>query len=196
MTPARLLAITAVAVLGVAACGDDEEPAASFEVDPATDESSDQLESSALSEADQELADAIAADLAANDEAGFADVFDTQCMAEGTVAALGGADAIESEYGVTPEAVGAIGDTELSADDARAVAAAYGECGDFVELFVRTFAADGFPEDQARCLLDGVDDDLFEQLIAAGFSATGESAAQDALTSILNERAASCTTEA
>ncbi|MEM9041203.1 MAG: hypothetical protein AAGD33_15000 [Actinomycetota bacterium] len=175
---------------------DDIDPPASDEP-PADDpdpESETPPSSGSLNAADQALADAIAADLSAedDDDLGFSEVFDTQCMAEGTVLALGGAEAIEAEYGVTSETVGQIDDTPLSEEDARAVASAYGECGDFVELFVRSFSADGFTEEQSRCLLDGVGNERFEDFIAANFAETDAGAAQDALFSVIIANAPGC----
>ena len=199
------LSLAVVAALAITACGSDDDDDAGGTASDTADGadssggggvgSGDDPSSGPLSAADQALADAIAADLdadAEDDGLGFSDVFDTQCMAEGTVAALGGAEAIEAEYGVTAEDVGAIEDTELSDEDARAVARAYGRCGDFVELFVLSFEAQGIATDDARCLLDGISDEQFEDFVAANFSAADEDAAGAELFDTIFASASDC----
>ena len=170
--------LVTTAALVLAACGSDDDAGGS---------------TAGLSDADRELAAAITADLLADDEDGFADSFDTECMGVETVRALGGAAAIESKYGITVANVDQTDETPLDETDAEKVADGYAKCGDFTELFVQGFVADGTAtQEQAECLLADVSDDLIKGSIVESFRNIEEGEASGQLFAAIFGRVEEC----
>lgn len=122
-----------------------------------------------LSEADQELADALTAKFDADDDAGFGEVFDTGCMGRGVVVALGGADAIEADYGITVDNVADVDDTPLDQADAEAVVDAYRSCGDFREVLTLGFTESGVPPELAACVAEALADETITASLVENF---------------------------
>ena len=172
----RFSAVLAVSALALAACGSDSDSGGGS--------------SAELSGADQELADAIAANLVEDDD-GFAEAFDVDCIASGTVSALGGADRIESEYGVTaanPDTE----DVDLSADDASKVAAAYASCGDLKDALIVGFATDGVTTEQAECVLADISSDDVQAFFEESLQGNEEGPAGEKIFNALFENFESC----
>ncbi|MEL6892705.1 MAG: hypothetical protein AAFP84_13990 [Actinomycetota bacterium] len=146
------LASVAVVALVLAACGGSDDADGS---------------GGGLSAEDRALADAISADLVDGDEDGFAAVFDTDCMGEQMVRALGGAAAIERDYGVTADNIGDVEDRDFTEDDAQKIAEGYVACGSMKELFTLAFVQEGgVTQEQADCLVADIEESAFEAAIA------------------------------
>jgi len=172
----RFSAVLAVAALALAACGSDSDSGGG---------------SVELSGADQELADALSADIVADDD-GLADAFDPDCLAAGTVSVLGGADRIASEYGVTVDNPSTDG-VDLSADDAAKVAASYADCGDLKQAFAVGFTSDGdMTTEQAECVLEDISSDEIQDMLEETFQGNDEGPASDALFEKMFEKFATC----
>lgn len=119
-----------------------------------------------LSEADAELASALEAAWA---EDGDFEGVALDCVSQGFVTGMGGAEAAEG-YGVTVENIGdaEFEETPLSESDARGAVDAMWECDGFEGAF---FAQIGPPldADQQSCLADNVDDDPLKSLLTSSF---------------------------
>ena len=218
----RSAALVAVASLAAAGCsGDDSSDDAaadgavaetsSVSADATTDTAADTAADTTVAEgtgssggsADAELADAIAASLAADDAAAtdiaFGSVFDTECMGTESVAALGGAERAESEYGITAAAVSADGDllegVALSESDAVALVGAYGSCGDFRELLTLGFTSSGATPEQADCVVSALPDDIVERSLVEDFQQIEDGPANAEFDAALATAAQSCLAE-
>ncbi|MEM1333657.1 MAG: hypothetical protein AAGG08_09385, partial [Actinomycetota bacterium] len=161
-----------VAIVALAACGSDSDGGTS------------------LSGADQELADAISAEIAAEED-GIGTVLDPDCLGTNTVAAIGGADGAAA-YGLTVDTP----DTEdvvLSAEDAEAVAAAYADCGDLKDAFVSGMTADdSMTAEQADCLFEDFGSDDIQAVFAESLQGVEDGPANDRLFEALFGRAEEC----
>lgn len=172
----RRAAVLAISALALAACGSDSDGGGS---------------SAELSGADQELADAIAVELASDDD-GFDEAFDVECIAAGTVSSLGGADRIASEYGVTADSPDTDG-VDLSPDDAAKVAAAYADCNDLKAAFAVGLTADGeLTAEQADCVLADVSSDDVQSFFEESLQGIEDGPASDAMFEAMFEKFVSC----
>lgn len=131
-----------------------------------------------VSSADQELIDAIAADM--NSEGDVPPGVDSECMAAAIVTGLGGAETIESEYGLTVADVGsgntdALDAVQLPADDARGLADGMLDCG-LGEVMLQGMTGEGMSEDDASCLLENLDQDIIRDIMAVEFMEDGDAA--------------------
>lgn len=172
----RITSIAAVSALVVlTACGSDGDSSGG---------------GASLSGADQELADAIAANLEAEED-GIATVLDSNCLATETVAAIGGA-AGAAEYGITVDTP----DTEdvvLPAADAEKIAAAYAECGDLKEAFLAGMTSDGsMTAEQADCLFTDFGADDIEGVFAESLQGIEDGPAGNRLFEALFGRSEEC----
>lgn len=138
------VSLVAGAALVLAACGGSDGGSGSAE----------------LNEADLALAAAVTADLAADDEEGFGEVFDIECMGREMVTALGGAAAAEEKYGFTAATASDMEDVPMEQSDAEKVIDGYSKCGDFGELLSSSFTAFGTSEADAKCVVDALPDGL------------------------------------
>lgn len=134
---------------------------------------------------DQALIDAVAASI--GDDVDMPPGVDVDCMAAAMVNGLGGAEGLESNYGITLEQIEGGADfdqdLELSRDDAMSLTDDMWEC-DLDEAMVAEIAAD-MDEDSARCLVGELDQDLLKTMMAAelmndadGAAATAEAESQ------------------
>lgn len=116
--------------------------------------------------ADQEYIDAAAASLRA--EGDMPEGVDIECMAEAMVNGLGGAEGLESDYGITLEMVQNDSDfgsdLELSRDVATSLTSEMWKC-DLQEAMVAEMAAD-MDEDAARCLVSELDQGMLQDMMA------------------------------
>ncbi len=153
----RWLAAVAVASLVAAACGGDDDS-----LSP-----EDEALIEALTEDNQDLTD---------------EGIDGRCVAEGMVAALGGADAAEATYGITPDLVrndgDALGDVELSRSDAEELVDSLFACDEDGRFIAVSFAEGAnLPDDEAACIADEIPVDAFKQSLVGGFVGGSEGAA-------------------
>jgi hypothetical protein len=175
------MSIVAAAALVMAACGSDDDGGSA---------------GGELSGADQELAEAISAELVANDTDGFAEVFDTDCMGQEVVKVLGGAEGAEADFGVTVDNVGDVNDREFEPEDAERVVGAYSSCGSIKELFTVAFTADGeFTDEQASCMVEDISDEQFESALAEDLGGVENGPAQSAVFDGLLSSAVDCGVE-
>ena len=118
---------------------------------------------------DQEVIDAVAAQIRSDDDMPVE--VDANCVASAMVAGMGGAQAMEENYGLTAETI-ADGqdpdDVELSVDAARGLDDEALECG-LNSLIVGEMAGDGISAEDASCLIDNLDQDALRDLFAAEF---------------------------
>lgn len=141
-SPRSPLAVAATVALILSACGGSDEG------------------SGELNEADLALAAAITADLQADDEDGFGEVFDVTCMGTEMVRGLGGAAAADEKYGFNVDTVSDMDDKPMQQADAEKVVAGYQKCGDFGDLLVASFTAFGASEDEAKCVVDAIPEQM------------------------------------
>lgn len=129
---------------------------------------------------DQELIDAVAASMRA--EGDVPDGVDVECMAAAMVNGLGGAQGLESDFGITLEKVEAGGDfgddLELSREAATSLTNDMWEC-DLQEAMVAEMAAD-IDEESARCLVNELDQDILRNMMAAELMNPTDAAAVEA----------------
>ena len=122
------------------------------------------------SAADQEVIDAVAAQIVADGD--MPAEVDINCMASALVDGLGGTKVMADSYGLTAASITAgqdPGDVVLSVDDARSVADDAMDCG-MGAVMVAQFTADGaMSEDDASCLFDKLDKDAIRDMLAAEF---------------------------
>lgn len=123
--------------------------------------------SDGLSEADAELAGSLATEWSEGGE--FPESVDEQCLAEGFVEGVGGADGA-AEVGLT---TANIGDADfeaqpLSEESARAVSANMFACDGFETALLSEMGPE-VTDEQASCLAEQVDDSSLESLIASTF---------------------------
>lgn len=134
------------------------------------------------SEADQALIDAMAAEFDSEPPPGDFD-YDTKCMAEKIVGELGGADTVESKYGVTAAQIRSgteIGDLNLDEATALSLTDKIWGCADFGELMMAGLAGEGMSDDDASCLLDIIGEEPIKQIFAAEFMGEAGAALEDA----------------
>lgn len=145
--PKRLFAGLLVTALLLAACGGGDETSAE----------------------DQEFIDAMTATF--SEEGEVPDGVDTTCVAEAFVSALGGANAIESNYGITAADAGAdsFDEVPLSEPDARGVVDGMWKCDGFEDSLYADLAGSGLSEDDAKCLQENIDDGPLKTLMASSF---------------------------
>lgn len=169
------LSFLAAAALVLAACGASDGGSGSAE----------------LNEADLALAAAVTADLATDDEDGFGQVFDIECMGREMVAALGGAAAAEEKYGFTAATASDMEDVPMEQADAERVVDGYSKCGDFDELLATSFTAFGTLEADAKCVVDSLPDGLLrDSVVGQLVDPTGQ--VESPLDSALVEAAITC----
>ena len=144
---------------------------------------------------DQALIDALAASINAEGDDTFEGIeLDEQCAAKSLVDAVGGAEAAESEYGITVESVesDAEFDPILSQEHAEAFVDGFWECGDMMGAMTAGMAEDGaMSEEDAACLTENLDPDVFKTALAAEFmgpegDALMDSAVDDSFTAIFD----------
>jgi len=143
------------------------------------------------SEEDQELIDAVAAQF--ESEGDVPPGVDTNCMAAAMVNGLGGAENIESEYGLTVADVGsgntdALDAVELPADEARSLASGMLDCGLGEVMIESMTAGSGLSEEDAGCLLGALDEDIIRDIMASEFMSDADAAtiAQEAQTELFS----------
>lgn len=120
-----------------------------------------------LSGADAELAEALAASWV--EDAEFPPGVPVDCVAEGFVSGIGGADGAEG-YGITTANI-ADADfdvTPLNEEDARAASTNMFGCDGF-EAALLSEMGPGVTDEQATCLADNIDDGPLTALIATTF---------------------------
>ena len=133
------------------------------------------------SSADQAVIDAIAEQMRA--EGDVPEAVDVDCMASAMVTGLGGADALAENYGLTLEAINngeSPEDLELPRDEAIALADDVVDCGLGSVMVDEITAGSGLGEDDAKCLLDNLDQDLVRDMMAVGFMNEADGAAVEA----------------
>lgn len=115
--------------------------------------------------------------------------YDANCMASGVVDALGGADQIESKYGVTAATVEATGDIQAELDRATAegVADAVWDCSDFVGLMASGFLDSGATQEQSDCITAKIPEEPVRLMIASSFMGDEGSTVAEEATSQLFE---------
>ncbi len=178
------IALVATAALTLAACGSDGD------ADGGGGGAGG--DTGGLSGDDAALAAAIAADLVAEDEDGFSEAFDTDCMGVEVVKALGGANAIEDKYGITAATVGDIDETPLDLADAAKVADGYARCGDLKDLFTQSFVSEGQTQEEAECLTADITDDQVKQSIVESLAGQEDGAATSELFNAMFSRVETC----
>ena len=117
---------------------------------------------------DQEVIDAVAQ--ASRDEGDVPSGVDVDCMAGAMVKGLGGAENMESQYGLTVATIADgqdVDDVELPKDDAISMADGMMDCG-LIDVMVSEMGSD-MSEDDARCLVDKMDQDALRDTFAAEF---------------------------
>ncbi len=173
----RLVIVGAVVAMLAAGCGGDG--------------------GSNLNEDEQVLADAIAEAMLAEDtgdmpfgeeEAScFGDRIVEEMGVDGLVAV--GLDAAALEAGTSPA------DVDLSDDDIDKMSQVMVECVDFRGVLVESMTGSGVSEEGARCIADGISDDLIAEMAASGLAdPSGETVMTDALTEQMFSLMAECLT--
>lgn len=156
-------AAASLALVGLAACGDD---------------SSSGSGAGDLTAEEQEYVDAMMASLQADDTAPFTEE-EGQCLAEGMVTGIG-VDTLK-EAGITPESIADGGDVafpNLPEDKAEKLIAVFfgGDCFDFGSLMATAIAQDpsvSIPAEKAECIGDKMaDSEGFKEAFVA--SVTGD----------------------
>ena len=125
---------------------------------------------------DQALIDAVAAQISADGD--VPPGVDVECMSAATVNGLGGAAAMEEEYGLTVDTINdgqEPDDVELPVDDARSMAEGMLNCG-LDDFMVDAIVGEGISEDAATCLLDNMDGDAMRDSLAAQFMNSADAA--------------------
>lgn len=124
--------------------------------------------------ADQEVIDAVAAQISADGD--VPPGVDVNCMSTAMVNGLGGAAVMEEQYGLTAATI-ADGqdpdDVELAVDDARSMADEMLDCG-LDQVMVDSIVGEGIPEEAASCLLDKIDTDAIRDMFAAEFMSSAD----------------------
>lgn len=145
----RLLAALAAGTLLLSACGDDD--------------------SGNAGSGDDEYVEAMAASMQEDEDLPFADE-DVDCLANGFVDALGGAERLEEE-GITPEDLGSdeglqdLG-LELGEEEADGIAASFGNCDVSLAELVLSEAGEDVPADVRECVEDNLDEDVLADFFA------------------------------
>lgn len=118
---------------------------------------------------DEALIDAIvgAADVADEDLSDLG--LDLRCLAESLVAAVGGAEGAEEDYGVTVERVEADPDfdLDLTREDADSMADRFWDCGGLAEPFVQGMTSVGVERADAECVIGNLPEDVMKDNFAA-----------------------------
>lgn len=145
----RLLATLAAGALVLTACGDDDDDASSGRSD--------------------EYAQAMAASMADDQDLPF-EQGDIDCLSGRFIEALGGADRLEAD-GIEPEDLR--GDTsldelglELGDDEARGIAAAFGDCDVSLAELVLSEAGEEVPTEVRDCVEENLDEDVLADFFA------------------------------
>lgn len=143
-------------------------------------------------DADADLVAALEASINADSDAFDGIDMDAKCAAESLVDAVGGAEEAESKYGITVASVEANPnfDAELSQADAESFVDGFWDCGDMAAVMVAGMTEDGsMSEEDAGCLVDNLDTDIFKTSLAAEFmgpegDALAESAGEEMFSAV------------
>lgn len=128
------------------------------------------------SASDQEVIDAVATQMR-NDDA--PEEIDVNCMATAMVNGMGGADAMEADYGLTAATIAAgedPEDVELSKDAAISLADEAMDCG-LGDIILAEMTGDGMAENDAKCLIENLDQDAIRDMTATEFMADADASA-------------------
>lgn len=134
---------------------------------------------------DQAVIDAVAQ--AMRDDGDVPEDLDVDCMAGSIVSGLGGAEAMEANFGLTVETIADgqdIDDVELGKDAAVSMADDLMDCG-VADMMVAEIAGDGMSAEDAACMVDKLDQDALRDTFASEFMSAAEG---DALGEAAEER--------
>ena len=138
-----LVAVAAL-VFGAAACGGDDEGGGG--------------------DADSPLAQALAADMLADEDAATTDPEEAECWASGIVGGIG-EDRL-TELGMTVDNVGDVEDYEFTEAEISTVVDSMFDCVDVQASLTEVFEEDFGPE-AAACLAEGLDNDMLKQVMTS-----------------------------
>lgn len=132
---------------------------------------------------DDDLIAAVQASMDADSDTFDGIEFDSQCGAESLVNAVGGAEGAEEKYGITVAMVEeeANFDVELNQADAESFVDSFWECGDMMAAMTAGIAEEGVSTEDAACITENLDSDLFKASLVAEFMGdAGEAVAAEA----------------